>query len=345
MLLHHTAETICQMSSALSATVPFDADGVHHGFLTLPWSRDDSAWGSMRIPITVVRNGSGPTALITGGNHGDEYEGPLAVTEWAGNVDHHDVRGRVICIPFMNYPAFLAGKRTSPIDGGNMNRLFPGRSNGSISEKIADYFQTVLLPMADSVLDYHSGGRTLDFVPFAASHVLDDGEQQERCAAARDAFGAPYSLLMREIDSAGMYDGAAEAAGKTFVTTELCGGGTSTPQSIAIARQGLRNFLIHCGNLTGKGLMESGEPVQSRLLVQPDESCFNFSPDAGMLEPVAALGQSVNKGDCLARIWSTTHTGRSPVKIHARRDGVLIGRHFPGLVQVGDCLVVLAVDA
>ncbi|MFT5740011.1 MAG: N-alpha-acetyl-L-2,4-diaminobutyrate deacetylase, partial [Gammaproteobacteria bacterium] len=62
----------------ISSTVPFDEDGVHHGFLRLPYSRDDSAWGSIMIPVCVIRNGDGRTALLTGANHGDEYEGPVA---------------------------------------------------------------------------------------------------------------------------------------------------------------------------------------------------------------------------------------------------------------------------
>ena len=61
----------------ISPTLDFERDGVQHGYLKLPYSRDDSAWGAVMIPVTVVKNGSGPTALLTGGNHGDEYEGPL----------------------------------------------------------------------------------------------------------------------------------------------------------------------------------------------------------------------------------------------------------------------------
>ena len=277
MSLHDAQKAVRQMTGSpparnpISATVSFDENGIHHGHLVLPWSRDDSAWGTMRIPICVVKNGDGPTALVTGGNHGDEYEGPLAIVDWAAGVDLQGVSGRVIAVPFMNYPAFRAAKRTSPIDGGNMNRIFPGDPGGTVTEKIADYFQNTLLPMADYVLDYHSGGKTLDFIPLAASHVLDDKEQEARCAAARDAFGAPYSLAMREIDSAGMYDDAAEAMGKTFVTTELRGGGTNSPESVSIARRGLRNFLIHAGILSGD--IESGA---SQHLVQPDESLAKF---------------------------------------------------------------------
>ena len=58
-------------------TIPLDAPGKTHGFLRLPYSRNDSAWGNVMIPLTVIANGSGPTALLTGGNHGDEYEGEL----------------------------------------------------------------------------------------------------------------------------------------------------------------------------------------------------------------------------------------------------------------------------
>ena len=105
----------------ISPTIPFDQDGIHHGFLRLPYSRDDSAWGSIMIPLTVIRNGDGPTALLTGANHGDEYEGPVALQELAVTLQPQDISGRVIIVPAFNYPAFRAGLRTSPIDKGNMN--------------------------------------------------------------------------------------------------------------------------------------------------------------------------------------------------------------------------------
>lgn len=173
--------------SPISATVDFEADGIQHGFLRLPYSRDDSAWGSVMIPISVVKNGKGPTALLTGGNHGDEYEGPIALFDLARKLDAADVEGRVIIVPAMNYPAFQAQTRTSPIDRGNMNRSFPGKPDGTVTQKIADYFQRVLLPLADIVLDFHSGGKTLDFLPFCAAHG--------RCSACRAFFRMPKTML------------------------------------------------------------------------------------------------------------------------------------------------------
>ena len=141
-----------------------------------------------------------------------------------------------------------------------MNRAFPGRPDGTVTEKIADYFQRSLLPISDLVVDIHSGGKTLDFVPFAAAHVLPDKEQEARCAAAMQAFNAPYSMMMREIDAAGMFDTAAETMGKIFVSTELGGGGGATARSAQIAKRGVRNVLKHVGIL--KGRAETGLSVR-----------------------------------------------------------------------------------
>lgn len=323
--------------SPIVPTVPFEEDGKHHGFLRLPYSRDDSAWGSVMIPITVIRNGGGPTALLTGGNHGDEYEGPVALQELALNLSPGDISGRVIIVPAFNYPAFRAGTRTSPIDRGNLNRSFPGRADGTVTEKIAHYFDSVLIPMAHVVLDFHSGGKTLDFLPFAAAHVLEDKDQQAACVAAVRAFNAPYTAVLLDIDTVGMYDTAVEEKGKVFLTTELGGGGSATARSIAIAKKGVRNVLKHAGILSGDLQLE---PTVS--LDMPDRDCFVFCESDGMIEPVVDLGSEVSKGDVVARVWPTERTGVAPAEYRAGRSGILMARHFPGLIKSGDCLAVVA---
>ncbi|SEB21484.1 N-alpha-acetyl-L-2,4-diaminobutyrate deacetylase [Paraburkholderia sartisoli] len=328
-------------ASPVQPTVDFDADGEQHGFLKLPHSHDTSAWGAEMIPVTVIRNGEGPTALLTGGNHGDEYEGPIALSKLAATLKAKDVQGRVIIVPFMNFPAFRAGSRTSPIDGGNLNRSFPGRPDGTVTEKIADYFQRYLLPLADYVLDLHAGGRTLDFVPFAAIHLLPDAGQQARCEAAMSAFGAPYSMRMLELDSVGLYDTAVEEAGKVFVSTELGGGGTATVQSVAVAERGVRGFLQHAGILR-QDEAACQAPRGTTLLDMPDGTCFTTSEHDGLLELCKDLGETVEKGEVIARIHDASRTGVAPVEYRSRRGGMLAARHFPGLVRTGDTVAVVA---
>lgn len=323
--------------SPITTELDFDAEGVQHGFLRLPYSRDDAAWGSVMIPVTVVRRGEGPTALLTAGNHGDEYEGPIALFDLARTLRLQDVTGRVIIVPAMNFPAFQAGTRTSPIDRGNLNRSFPGRPDGTVTEKIADYFQRVLLPLADVVLDFHSGGRTLDFLPFCAAHVLPDKAQEARAFDLVRAFGAPWSVRMLEIDAVGMFDTAAEEMGKTFVTTELGGGGTASARTAGIASRGCRNLLIAAGILQGEP-----DPQPTRWLDMPDGDCFLFAEDGGLIAFLADLGDRVAKGQPLARIFPVGRTGVEPVTLLARRSGLFTARHFPGLVKPGDCVAVIA---
>jgi N2-acetyl-L-2,4-diaminobutanoate deacetylase len=324
--------------SPIRPSVDYNQDGVQHGFLRLPYSRDDSAWGAVMIPITVIRNGEGPTALLTGGNHGDEYEGPIALLKLARTLEPGQVSGRVIIVPAMNYPAFRAARRTSPIDSGNLNRIFPGRPDGSVTEKIADYFQRFLLPLADIVLDYHAGGRTLDFLPFAAAHELPDKEQESRCIAAMEAFNAPYSMKLLEIDAVGMYDTAAEELGKIFVSTELGGGGSSSARSVRIADRGVRNLLIHAGILEGE--IEMQPTVR---LAMPGDDSYVISTSEGVIEMCRDLGDDVEADEVVARIYPPYRTGAEPVVYRARMSGLLVARHFPGLIKTGDCLAVIAI--
>lgn len=325
-------------ANPITPTVDFDGDGVRHGFLKLPHSHDDSGWGSMMIPITVASNGNGPTILFTGANHGDEYEGPVALFDLAQRIVAEDLSGRVIIVPGMNYPAFRAGLRTSPIDSGNMNRVFPGNPSGSLTEKIADYFQRTLLPLADYVVDFHSGGRTMEFLPFCCAHVLDDKDQQARCVAAMQAFNAPHSMMLLELDADSMYDTAAENMGKVFIGTELGGGGSASAATIAIAKKGIRNILRHAGIIEGE--LEVDETIN---LDMPDQRCFVFSESDGLLELCIDLGAEVKAGDLLARVHDVRRTGLAPTEYNAAIDGIFSGRHFPGHIAMGDFLGVVAV--
>ena len=184
----------------------------------------------------------------------------------------------------------------------------------------------------DVAVDFHSGGKTLDFVPFTAAHILEDKGLQEACYAAMQAFNAPYSVQLLEIDSEGMYDTAVEDMGTVLVTTELGGGGMSTARSNAIAKKGLRNVLIHAGILQGE--MQIDPTIR---LDMPDDDCFVFSENDGLFEPMVDLGEPVSKGNVVARIWPVDRTGVDPIEYRAKISGLLISRHCPGLVKAGDC--------
>src|SRR3546814_16101788 len=85
--------------------IDFNLDGKQAGHLNVPHSVDLSAYAMIQIPIVCIRNGEGPTALLTAGNHGDEYEGPIALRNLARMLAPEDLQGRVIIVPSLTYPA------------------------------------------------------------------------------------------------------------------------------------------------------------------------------------------------------------------------------------------------
>ena len=97
--------------TTLRATVDFDKRGKQIGFLQVPHSVHDDAWGVIRVPIAVISNGSGPTVVLEGGNHGDEYEGPIVLGELIRTLDPGAVSGRLIFHP-RHQPA--CGRRRPP---------------------------------------------------------------------------------------------------------------------------------------------------------------------------------------------------------------------------------------
>jgi predicted deacylase len=152
-------------SSLVTTTVDFDCDGVQNGHIQVPYSHDRSAYGRILIPLVVARRGEGPTVLLTGGVHGDEHEGPIALMRLIRELSLSDLSGRLIIIPALNLPAYLSGTRTSPIDRLNLNRRFPGDRNGAPTDMIAHYIETGLMPIIDYCFDFHAGGTSLNYLP------------------------------------------------------------------------------------------------------------------------------------------------------------------------------------
>jgi len=326
-----------QTTNAVTASINFDTSGKQHGYLSLPCSSNTSARGSVRIPISVISHGEGPTVTMIGGCHGDEYEGPITLMRMANEIQAEQIQGRLILLPCLNMPAVGAGCRLSPIDQLNMNRVFPGSARGAITERIADYITRRIVVLSDVVLDLHAGGKTLNFVSLAAVHYLADRDLQAQAEAVMIAFGAPNSLRRRELDAHGMLATTVEQQDKIFVTAELGGGGTATAQSLAIAYTGCRNVLAQTGLIADEVTL-----CATRMLEMPDDNCCIIANDSGMLALRAELGQDVYQGDVLAEIYPSDRTGVQPLQYKVPRNGVLMARHHPGLIQPGDCLAVIA---
>ena len=112
--------------SKVGISIDIEADGKQFGHLSVPHSRNESGWGALHLPIVSIRNGDGPTVVFTGGNHGDETEGPIALLELERDLQPAQVSGRVIVIPALNYPAVMGGASRGLPPGREMHMPDPG---------------------------------------------------------------------------------------------------------------------------------------------------------------------------------------------------------------------------
>lgn len=327
-------------NSRVSCDVDLSGSGIRSGALHLPISTDSSAWGRLLTPIVVIGGDSdGPTAVITGASHGDEYEGPLGIMQLLQGLDGRGMKGRIIALPALNYPALLAGRRLSPLDGGNMNRSFPGRADGGPTSAIAHWVHSRLLPLADAVIDIHSGGSTLRFVPSAVIHELPDPSQLLATRALAKAFAAPFTQVLTELDSVGELDSAVESMGLPFLSTELGGGGGVTPQTVGMARDGLRRCLARIGILG-----DAQEPAVNTRFVRVPEEGYVMARDSGLLSPEVEVGEPVRAGDIVAKQYDVNNPMQAPVLLRAPLDGILVCRAARGSVSRGDTAAVVGVD-
>jgi N-alpha-acetyl-L-2,4-diaminobutyrate deacetylase len=327
----------------IHTSVDLHGDGKRQGFLQVPYSHNLGGWANVMVPITVIARGPGPTVLCLGGNHGDEYQGQVALMRLAREVGPEEVTGRLIIAPALNMPAAKAATRLSPLDGMNLNRAFPGLPEGAVTSQIAHYLSTVLFPAADVVIDIHSGGRSMEFVPCSHMHLVADREQRRRMLAAMLAWNTDFSFLYADIAGTGLLPVEAENQGKVVVTTEL-GGGEAIPARVhRITQRGLRNVLVHSRVLVGTAETRASLGLPPTILTQAlDRDDYLLAPESGILEMAVDLGARVTRGDTIGWIHHLERPDRAPERIAAATDGYLITMRAPCLTTQGDCVAVIA---
>lgn len=326
----------------IRCSVDLNAPGRHLGHLYIPYSHNLAGWANLMVPIGVVNGGHGPTTLVLAGNHGDEYPGQVAVMRLMRELAVSDVTGRVILIPTLTMPAAKAGTRLSPLDGKNFNRSFPGLEDGTPCEALAHFLTTILFPMADHVIDIHTGGRGVDFVPCAHMHLVPRGPQREAMLAATEAWNTDFCFLYADIAGKGLLPVEAENQGKVVVTTEMGGSENVTAQVHALTQRGLRNVLRHLGHLHGPASTRQSLDLPPTRWVQAlSWEDYRFAPESGIYENIVPLGSCVGPGQVVGAIHFLERPDRPQVEITAQGAGILVATRAPSVVGQGDCVAVI----
>ncbi len=292
--------------SRIVAEVDFDKNGRQQGFLRLFHSVHSSAYGFIPIPIVVLKNGDGPTALLVSGTHGDEYEGQVALCNLVKSLDPARIHGRVIILPAANYPG-CDGRSTHLADRrGQPEPAVPGRCGRDGHEQIAYHIEHELVPMADSGVRPALRRFVADVC--AVGVVWRLAARRQHRTRRRGAEGVRLAGRVCRGDGAGRRPhavGRCGAAGHHCLGTEAGGSGHVTRAALRMVERGVNNVLVHQGILPDSARIVPDGPTRFFEVGGPDY--FVYAPESGLFEPLVELGEMVRAGQPAARMhWPET---------------------------------------
>jgi N2-acetyl-L-2,4-diaminobutanoate deacetylase len=325
----------------VSCTIDLAAPGKQIGHLAFPKITNTAGWASTFVHIGCVASGDGPTVLVLAGNHGDEYEGQVAALRLLQQLQPDQVTGRVIVIPVLSPAASKANTRNWP-SGANFNRSFPGNPDGPANEQLADYLTRFLFPLADVVIDMHSGGRTAWFLPCSHMHVVDDPVQRKAMLEGMEAWCSDWHYLYIDVNGHGLLPVEAENQGKIVVTTELGGGGRVPAPVHRLAWSGLNNVLRHVGVMKGEVQTRQSLGLPPAIILDgrnPDT--IVVAPEDGLFEGMLEPGDPVAADEPVGRLWFIDRPDRPPELLRSPVDGyVVVTKAIPPTEQ-GDAVFVV----
>ena len=294
--------------------------------------------GGVGFEVFVWRGEPGPVLLVNGGTHGDEYEGPALLLDWARTWRPRALRGALVLVPVLNEAAFAAGQRRSPRDGLDLARIFPGRAGGKPSERLARLFDQELLAQATHYLDLHSAGAAYELLPWVAysTNVPPALERIQRdMASCFDRYwrwGGPL-LPGRTLS-------AARDRGIAAITTECRGAGGIHAADLAALDLGLRRLLAHLGchgeRLPARRRQRVLVSRAGRDMLLQEQ---NLAPSDGFFFPRVRVGEVVRRGQVMGEV-AALGGGSAPVR--AARAGRIINLRRRRSVARGDSLATTA---
>jgi len=266
--------------------------------------------------FTVTGAAPGPVLCVTGAIHGDELEGPVVLSGLLAEIDPAQLRGTLIIVPVSNAEAVTACRRTSPSDGKNMARVFPGRSDGTPTEIVASLITEHAILKADALVDLHSAG-TSSNSPILTGYGDATAALAARSRALAEAFGAPVIWRHEGPIAPGRTISVAEANDIPSIYTEAGGGPVPFPEVLEAYRLGVLRVMKHLGMYDYPGLT-AGEPALHVVGIG-DTDIIGPSPATGICTAFITPGQQVKQGELCFTIAGLD--GKVHSEVHADLDG------------------------
>ncbi len=289
------------------------------GFLVVPAAAGDTG---TRLPLSILRGKTaGPTLALIGGTHGSEVAPIVALQRVAAMVDLATLRGTLLIVHIANPPSFLG--RTiyySPVDGKNLNRMYPGDPSGTLSERIAHVITSEIIERADYLVDMHAGDGNESLRPYTYWNKLNLDMRVDSIAREMAlAWGADHIIIdtTRTRDRAhSLYtQNTAHIRGKPALTTETGWLGAAEPAMVERNIDGAFRMMRFLGMAPG-AVVKTEAPVW----LAPYEVLT--SPASGVWHAAVERGETVSKGRVIGVL--TDFFGQTIAEVKSPLDGVVM---------------------
>lgn len=304
-------------------------------------SINDNAGNETEIPFFII-NGTkeGPRICITAGVHGTEYPGIEALFRLFKNINPENLSGVIVGSPMCNFAAFQRRSMfVNPIDGKNLNEIFPGNPEGTITEIIADTLLNTLVKGSDYHIDLHSGDSIEDLYPYAFYHLSGNVEIDNKSRWMAELYGLDY-IAVTQLDGIGASDkgnfySSVSEMGIPSIQPEVGGLGLLKEEMVKIHYNGVRNILINLDMIQGEAIKNHKQDKLERFI--RIRSQIN-----GIFYPNVVPGQKIKKGDNLGTITDYKKETEM-VSFVAEENGVVLWIIASPAVKQGDALMAIGI--
>lgn len=252
------------------------------------------------IPVSVVHGTEpGKVLALIAGTHGYEYTSILALQRLLPQLDPTRMKGSVILVHMANPETFYARRIYASSDGKNLNRVYPGKKDGTISERIAEALTREVIDQATHLIDMHSGDGNESLLPYSYWMTGNDPAVDAQSKELNLAYGLDHIVIdhgrSKDVKDSRYTSMTGILRGKPSITAESGGLGRTDEASIEIHRKGALSVINHLG------IME-GPSVRVEKPVWIDKSEVLTSPSTGVWEPVIDQKDSVVAGTLVGRV-------------------------------------------
>jgi uncharacterized protein len=276
---------------------------------------------ALHIPVAVF-NGAwpGPVLALVAGSHGTEYASIIALEKLIAQLDPTELNGTVIVVPLVNIPSFEQKiVHVNPVDGKSMNRFYPGRPDGTQSERAAYAITREVVERCDYLIDLHGGDLDENLRPYSYWARTGNEKQDATSRAMVLAFGLDHIIIAtdrpKDPNASRYLETTAATRGKPSITVEAGRAGRVEPEDVDALVRGCLNVLRHLKILPGTAV-----PVEHPVWI---EKVVTLSSDhSGIFYPKVDRGDYVETGMKIGTL--TDYLGKTIFEAKAPATGVLL---------------------